>query len=148
MRPSSSRPHTWLLTPRAPQAPPHLGAERSLFVEIAVHELTVFPSGDLTAGGMERQGGTSGPWVPLPTSPRAQCLATGGLTGRKGVPLCRDSGSRASPPSSCSNRGWPPEWGERTSARVCVVEEEHRKLWAGCLGQLTCPWCRCSRGGL
>lgn len=37
-----------------PSRRPHLGAECCLFVEIAMHELAVLPSGDLTAGGPGR----------------------------------------------------------------------------------------------
>lgn len=47
---------------RSPPAPTtqtafaYLGAERCLFVEIAVHELTILPSGDLTAVDRKQRG--------------------------------------------------------------------------------------------
>lgn len=43
--------------PDSSEVSPHLGTECCLFMEIAVHELTVLSSGDLTAGGTERKEG-------------------------------------------------------------------------------------------
>lgn len=63
------------------RALPHLGAERRLFVEIAMHELTVLPGGDLAARG-GGAGGVSGPWAPC------WHLATAGTPARKAVALC------------------------------------------------------------
>lgn len=42
--------------PGSCHALPHLGTERRLFMEVAVHELAVFPSGDLAAAGMGGKG--------------------------------------------------------------------------------------------
>jgi hypothetical protein len=47
-------------------------------MEIAMHELAVLPSGDLTAGGSKVKRGAQGPGVPLPPLTGAQHLATGG----------------------------------------------------------------------
>lgn len=63
----------------------YLGTERGLLVEIAMHELTVLPSGDLTAvdrepTGHERSRG------PLPTEAGAQHLVTAGRTEQ--APFC------------------------------------------------------------
>lgn len=50
-------------SPRGRRAPPHLGAERRLLVEVAVHELAVLPSGDLAAEGRGMcQGPEQAPW--------------------------------------------------------------------------------------
>lgn len=68
-----------------PRAPPHLGAECGLLVEIAVHELTVFARGDLTAGDREAREDVRG-LSPNP-SPGVQCLAAAGIAGRMGAPL-------------------------------------------------------------
>lgn len=68
-----------------PRAPPHLGAECGLLVEIAVHELTVFARGDLTAGDGEARADVRG-LSPDP-SPGVQRLAAAGVAGKMGAPL-------------------------------------------------------------
>ena len=68
-----------------PRAPPHLGAERGLLVEIAVHELTVFSRGDLTAGDGEARVDVRG-LSPNP-SPGVRHLAAAGIAGRMCAPL-------------------------------------------------------------
>lgn len=83
MRPAPVASIPSFLCPGPHQAPAHLRAECRLFVEIAVHEFTVLPSGDLTAGG---QGVCQGPEYPCPPGLEP-------MPGNKAVPVCRDPGS-------------------------------------------------------
>ena len=109
-----------------PRAPPHLGAECGLLVEIAVHELTVFARGDLTAGDGEARADVRG-LSPDPL-PGVQRLAAARIAGRMGAPL--------QGPSQHGRRGQGGQQQRRsTGARARGP------------GRLTCPWCRCSRDG-
>lgn len=56
------------------QAPPYLGAECCLFVEIAVHELTELAGGDLTAAGQGGKGIRQSPEGPCPLAGRGAPL--------------------------------------------------------------------------
>lgn len=113
-----------------PRAPPHLGAERGLLVEIAVHELTVLPRGDLTAGDGEARADIRG-LSPDP-SPGVRHLAAAGIAGRMRAPL-----------QGPSQHGRSGQGGQRLGGGV------RRRTGARARdpGRLTCPWCRCSRGG-
>lgn len=101
-------------------APSHLGAKRGLFVEIPVHEVTVLPRGDLTAGGTERRVG-QGPEYP--------CPQPASLVGRWG-PCFGDGGSGEGSPSSCSHHRWP-QSGRGTTGAQAGWRRGHRKLQAG-----------------
>ena len=120
------------------QTPPHLGAERGLFVEIAVHELTVFPSGDLTAAG---QGGKANIWGLSPARPPPPRLVPSArpqqasLAGR-GAPLQEPAHTTDGPRVGREDASW--VVGGRGGAQGLRAEGP---------GRLTCPWCRCSRGG-
>ena len=112
------------------RAPPHLGAERGLLVEIAMHELTVFSRGDLTAGDGEARVDIRG-LSPDPST-GVQHLAAAGIAGRMRATLQGPSQHGRSGQGGQSQSGWQRR---RTGARARDP------------GRLTCPCCRYSRGG-
>lgn len=121
--------------PSGPQNPysfHYLGTQCRLFMEIAMHELTVLPSGDLAAVDRKQTG--------------ISILKSMCLLGLEPSTWAWQAGwdkllSISLPLDPCLSLL--PESKEQKT-----VTEVHQPAEAGWGHRLTCPWYRCSRGGL